>query len=182
MQQTGFTKVTLRVEGEAWPWLLTRLARRRQIPMPVLFVEASTVPAVRQLMALAAMPLRSSVTLKYDAAGLHPAAFARKVYLFATTAKRDAAMACFKDSFEGEFSFEAYRIGSSGPDLTPHFLTMYFDIPEDVDGAIQKLMGHEHPVTKTYVREADAGAAAVDPALFAPDASFGSSSSGLLIS
>ena len=158
MQQTEFSKLTLRVEGEAWPWLLTRLARRRQIPMPVLFVEAGTEPAARQLTARAAMPLRSSVTLKYDAASLHPAAFARKVYLFATTAKRDAAIAFFNDSFEGEFSFEPYRIGSSGPDLTPHFLTMYFDIPEDVDYAIQKLMGHEQPVTKTYVREADEGA------------------------
>jgi len=149
--------------------------------MPVLFCVEITVPPVRRLMAPAAMPLRSSVTLKYDAASLHPAAFARKVYLFATTAKRDAAMACFKESFEGEFSFEPFRIGSSGPDLTPHFLTMYFDTPEDVDGAIQKLMGHDQPVTKTYVREADAGAAIEYPGLAMSDDSGGSSSSSLSI-
>ena len=177
MQQSGFTKLTLHVEGEAWPWLLTRLARRRQTPTPVLFCEEITVPAVRQLMAPAAKPERSSVTLKYDTASFHPAAFARKVYLFASTLKRDAAIACFNESFQGEFCFEPHRIGSSGPDLTPHFLTMYFDIPEDVDAAIQKLMGHEPPVTKIYVREADAGAAAEDPALVSEDAA-GSSSSG----
>jgi hypothetical protein len=165
MQQTGLTKLTLHVEGEAWPWLLTRLARRRPIPPPVLFCEELTVTPVRQLMAPVAVPLRSSATLKYEAAVFHAAAFARKVYLFATTAKRAAAMAVFKESFEGEFSFESYRVGSSGPDLTPQFLTMYFDIPEDVDAAIQKLMGHDEPVAKTYVREADAGVAAENPAM-----------------
>jgi hypothetical protein len=86
-----------------------------------------------------------------------------KVYRFKTEEKRDRAIVLFYSFFKGsttdfigirtEFPGEPLTFGWDRTITTPYYLTFYIKLPEEIDAAIQRLMGLEPVLTNMYYRE-----------------------------